>query len=406
MTVKFIYQVVLDENEQPDGTRQVMIKAVQKENSALFGTNIFVKPENFSDGVVVDHPLADKYNVFIYKTKNDIESTELDVLSKRGKVTPMMLSYIINDKISATVPIEDFTTAVMKKSDRQPGTVLSYVGLVKHIKAYSGEKTCIEDINYDWIMGFQKYLQEKKLSRNTIIGKLKLVRALINEAIKRRLISRDDDPFVAFHIPCMSCKRGFLEYEELDMLTSLKLKKKREIRIRDAFLFCCYTGLRYSDMLTLSEAKFKDGWIYKTMHKTKFDVSIPYTLIFDGKAVDLINKYGGDIKTLSKIGNNSTLNRTLKDIAKRAGIPKKVTFHLARHTCATLLLREGVPITTVMFILGHQKIETTMIYAETTEKTVLSDLQKAFTVSSTPVAEIKVDGPKEEAKATEEKKEA
>ena len=386
MTIKFIYQVVLDDNAQPDGTRQVMIKAIQKENTALFGTNVFVKPENFKDGIVVDHPLADKYNVFIYKTKNEIESTELDVLSKRGKVTPMMLSYIINDKISSTVGIEDFTKAVMEKSDRQTTTIQTYDTLVKDIKAFSGEKTSIEDMNYDWVTGFQKFLQDKKLAKNTVIGRLKLVRALINEAIKRKLISRDDDPFDAFHIPSMSSKRGFLEYEDLEKLEKIDLHTRREIRIRDAFLFCCYTGFRYSDMISLTDATIKDGWIHKTMHKTKFNVSIPYALIFRGKAKEIIDKHGG-VNDL-KIGVNSSLNRTLKDIAKRAGIEKNVTFHMARHTCATLLLREGVPVTTVMFILGHQKIETTMIYAETTEKTVINDLKKAFGMNEEAPKEI------------------
>ena len=81
-----------------------------------------------------------------------------------------------------------------------------------------------------------------------------------------------------------------------------------------------------------------------------------------------------------KIGNNASSNRTLKEITKAAKISEErhITFHIARHTTATLLLYKGVPVTTVQKILGHTKIETTQIYARVTDAVVKTDIEKAF----------------------------
>lgn len=116
----------------------------------------------------------------------------------------------------------------------------------------------------------------------------------------------------------------------------------------------------------------------KTMYKTKFDVSIPYAVLFNGAAVDILDR-NKDIVEFANIGNNSTANRLIREVVAKTSIDKHVTWHLARHTCATLLLRNGVPITSVKYILGHQEIKTTMLYAEINEKTVMADIMKIFT---------------------------
>lgn len=377
MIVKINYEIVLSDKTDENGTRMVAIKATQAQNTLLFDTNVWVKEENFKYGVICNHPMADKYNIYLYKYRNEIESIELEMISRGRNASLQTIAYIIQDNISAGIPIYDFTKAVMAKSDRDPNTKYAYFQLVKDVIAFTGETTTIDDMTYDWVIGINDYYKQKGLARNTIIGKHKLIRALINEAIKRKLLPYDENPYINYHIPQMISRRGFLEFEELDAIAKLKDLDKRQKHIRDAFLFCCYTGLRYSDMRTLDDAVIKNGWIMKTMYKTKFDVNIPYAILFDGKGMDILNKYS-NVSDFADIGLNSTVNKIIKEIAAKAGIEKRVTWHLARHTCATLMLRVGVPITTVKYVLGHQKIETTMIYCEVNEKTVLADLTKLF----------------------------
>ncbi len=377
MIVKITYEIVLTGNISENGARMVAIKATQGQNTMLFDTNVWVREENFRNGVVYNHPMADKYNIYLYKYRNEIEGIELEMISRGRNASLQTIAYVIKDNISAGIPIFDFTRAVMAKSDRDESTKYAYFQLAKDIVAFTGEATTIDDMTYDWIIGINDYFKQKGLARNTIIGKHKLLRALINEAIKRKLLPYDENPYLNYHIPQMTSKRGFLEFEELEALSKLKDLDARQRHIRDAFLFCCYTGLRYSDIKTLDDAIIKNGWIIKTMYKTKFDVNIPYAILFDGKAMDILEKYSS-ISDFADIGHNSNVNKIIRELAEMAGIDKYITWHLSRHTCATLMLRIGVPITTVKYVLGHQKIETTMIYAEVNEKTVLSDLTKIF----------------------------
>lgn len=258
MIVKINYEVVLSDKKKEE-TRMVAIKATQGDNIMYFDTNIWVKEENFNHGVISGLPMADKYNIYLYKYRNEIESIELEMISRGRNASLQTLSYVIKDNISAGIPIMDFTRAVMSKSDRQESTKYAYITLAKDIIAFTGEATTINDMTYDWLIGFNDYLKSKKIQRNTIIGRNKLLRALINEAIKRRLIPYDENPFLNYHIPKMQCKRGYLEQEDLDMIAAVEGLNENQKHIRDAFLFCCYTGLRYSDMLTLYEAKIKNG---------------------------------------------------------------------------------------------------------------------------------------------------
>ena len=156
---------------------------------------------------------------------------------------------------------------------------------------------------------------------------------------------------------------------------------------RHCFLFACYTGFRFSDLNTLSQDNIViikgRKWIvkkpFKTLETSSIVVRIPIYSIFGGKALQLIDDYGS-VEKLCHIGHNSAANRTLKELLKMAGISEErhITFHVARHTCATLLLSQGVPITSVQSILGHTKITTTQIYAKLIDKTLKKDIEKAF----------------------------
>lgn len=111
------------------------------------------------------------------------------------------------------------------------------------------------------------------------------------------------------------------------------------------------------------------------MYKTNKEIRIPLSTIFEGKALELTRSISRNRGVIFRIGSNQQANRDLKKIAKQVGI-KKMTFHTARHTCATLLLYRGVSITTVQTILGHQSVKTTQIYSAVTDMTLERDLKK------------------------------
>ena len=115
------------------------------------------------------------------------------------------------------------------------------------------------------------------------------------------------------------------------------------------------------------------------MIKTGKPVEIPLVGLFEDKPLKIIEEYGGNIEKLSKkMGQCGSLNHTLKQVFEKVGIPKdnNFTYHTSRHTCASLLMTKGIPMTTVQKILGHTKISTTQIYAEVTKDVIINDIKK------------------------------
>lgn len=169
---------------------------------------------------------------------------------------------------------------------------------------------------------------------------------------------------------------------DLEKLENLKLpdRKNNSRHILDAFLFCCYCGLRFSDFkqLTYKNLVTVDGkeWLVMNSIKTGVKLNIPLYLLFNGKALGIMRKYDS-IEQLAALGCNSDTNRTLQKLGRMAHIGKKFTYHTSRHTCATLLVHQGVPITTVQKLLGHTSVKTTEIYSEVFDETIIKDLTRA-----------------------------
>jgi len=174
--------------------------------------------------------------------------------------------------------------------------------------------------------------------------------------------------------------RGFLTDEEILKIANKELTIPRLELVRDLFLFSCFTGLAYIDVANLRREHLvtMNGktWIMTQRKKTKVESNI---LLLDiPKAI--IEKYSPS--TTSKDGklfpilSNQKMNAYLKEIADVCGLQKRLTFHLARHTFATMSLSKGVPMESVSKMLGHTNIKTTQIYARITSKKIEHDMEQ------------------------------
>lgn len=203
-----------------------------------------------------------------------------------------------------------------------------------------------------------------------------------NEAINEGYILQEAYPFRKFKIKKEKKEHNFLMPADLEKLENLELpdRKNNSRHILDAFLFCCYCGLRFSDFkqLTYKNLVTVDGkeWLVMNSIKTGVKLNIPLYLLFNGKALGIMRKYDS-IEQLAALGCNSDTNRTLQKLGRMARINKKFTYHTSRHTCATLLVHQGVPITTVQKLLGHTSVKTTEIYSEVFDETIIKDLTRA-----------------------------
>ncbi len=120
----------------------------------------------------------------------------------------------------------------------------------------------------------------------------------------------------------------------------------------------------------------QETWlIYKSV-KTGIEVSLPLYLLFEGKGIRILERYKDDLNGFFVLKDNSNINKELRVLARLAGVDKRISFHTARHTNATLLLYSGANITTVQKLLGHKSVKTTQVYANIMDMTVIRDLEK------------------------------
>ena len=357
------------------GEGLVQIECQQGKRRIYFSTGVYLEPKYWRDGMVVEHELSNDLNIILRRMKIDLERVELDFMKRDVKVTLPMLREAVKTKTAPSAKLTDFGRAVISQSDRRDVTKANYRTLFNDLDKFR-RGVRVDEADYAFIERYDIYLKDSGVQHNTRVGRLRLLRAVLNEAVKRDMLSRN--PFDRYHVQGMTSRHGYLQDGDVMSLERLSLKG-RELIVRDAFLFCCYTGLRYSDLLALRTEDIHDGWIRIVMQKTRQRVAIPYAKLFEGRCISLLQRYGNTIERLtSKLPTNSQVNSTLRDLLRKACINTdfRVTFHTSRHTFASLLLEEGVPVTTVQRMLGHTKVQTTQIYAEVTEQTIEKDVSR------------------------------
>lgn len=359
-------------NQRGEGL--VQIEAEQQGRKAYFSTHTYLKPEQFARGCVVNTDLADGLNYALFSMIREVEDVELEYIKKGVEVTLPLLKEAVRAHLSPSAKLTDFGKEVVSNSERQLLTKQNYRTLFNNLERFR-PGVLITDIDYQFVSRYDKWLRDSGIAHNTRTSRLRLLRAVLNEAKKRDIISAN--PFDKFRIQQMVSKKGYITKEQLHALEGMKLKGYEEI-VRDAFLVGCYTGLRFSDITALRQNHINGEWLVIAMQKTKFTVEIPIGQLFEGKMVAMVEKYGGNIGRLTKkLGPNATVNRTLRGLLDAVGADAKITFHSSRHTFATLLGQQGVDITVVSKLLGHTKLQTTEIYREVNREGIEMALAKA-----------------------------
>ena len=164
-------------------------------------------------------------------------------------------------------------------------------------------------------------------------------------------------------------------------MSQAKFENPRYDRIRDIFLFCCYTGLAYADVYSLTTKEIVTGkegkqWIVKARTKTHSLCNIPLLK----PAIQILERYADFAKAegrLLPVPANQTMNDGLKEIAELCGINKQLTTHCARHTFATTVtLANNVSIENVSQMLGHSNIKMTQHYAKVLNTSISRDMEK------------------------------
>ncbi len=236
----------------------------------------------------------------------------------------------------------------------------------------------LKEVDKDFCKGFIAFLKtctfnngKKTLGSTTCRIFMNRLAAALNMAVREGLI--DNNPFKLLDAKekpqKKSAMREFLTIEELRTLIATPCRY--EI-VKKAFLFSCFTGLRYSDMMALKWDEIHKAADGKTLYieheqvKTKNMVTIPLS----NEALKWMpRKSKGDERVFHQLHiTSTTVEVVLGEWMQEAGIQKHITYHCSRHTAATLLLTLGADLYTVSKILGHRSIRMTEVYAKIVDK--------------------------------------
>jgi len=326
-------------------------------------------------------------NMHLDKVRNEISNHYSDLKFQKRPINAEALKNLycgLGQKEKTLLELIEYHNGYLKDS-LEWGTMKNYFTTQNYIQMFVNKRLRIKDIplshlSYSFLVDFEIFLKSvkpkgklKPCGHNTILKHIERLRKMINLAMKNEWIDRD--PFMKFKTRFIRTDRVFLSPDDLRVIETKDLSLERLQLARDLFVFSCYTGLAYSDVMRLSKQNISIGigrkqWIMMSRKKTKQPVRVPLL----PKALDLIKKYENDLRiriseTLFPVISNQKLNSYLKELAKVCGIDKYLTFHLARHTFATTVtLTNGVPIETVSKMLGHANLRTTQMYAKVVEK--------------------------------------
>ncbi|MEI6900768.1 MAG: site-specific integrase, partial [Bacteroidota bacterium] len=256
---------------------------------------------------------------------------------------------------------------ILKDKKASSETIRGYNSYISKLRRFAPNLT-FPEITREFITSYHADMVKHGNQVNTVHKSLSFIRTMIKRAQREGFVQ--ENPFQFYPLQKKAGEREYLNIDELAQIETLFAKgtmKGYQANACKCFLFACYTGLRYQDVRELRYESIKkeihDGkekvFIRLTMHKTKDPVSIP---LID-KAKVMISS-GAPAEKVFRVPSNQVINRYLKEISELAKIKKTVTFHVSRHTFATISIIHGIPIEVVSKLLGHLNLKTTMIYSK------------------------------------------
>ena len=378
--------------ENKEGKSPVMLRVFLSGEMANFGTTkIFVKKSLWSNATSrLRGRTAEALSVNaaldaisttlhgIYRKYENDESLSLDLIRT--------VYFGKNREFTSFLPVFDkFLEDIKQRVGKTIGadSLQKYSVLRRHFAEFLMYKYSRKDIGLNEftpavVQDFHLYMSTVAgCAYNTSVKKVKTLKTITIYAQKRGFLLHD--PFVNHHFHMEPVDRGFLTDEEILRVANKDLGIQRLELVRDIFIFSCFTGLAYIDVSNLTPDHIvtmdDKQWIMTKRQKTSVETNVLLLDIPRAIIAKYSHKTYRDGKLFPILTNQKT-NSYLKEIADLCGIKKKLTFHLARHTFATMSLSKGVPIESVSKMLGHTNIRTTQIYARITNKKIEHDMEQ------------------------------
>lgn len=319
------------------------------------------------------------------KVINSVNSVQLNALldGQMAKLNDFILELVRNnqqfdfEKLNAFLEksnhsgsfIDFVRTRIEDRTDLEESTRKQHRTLLQSLEKF-GKINYMDDLTKANITLYDEFLHQQGIAQPTIYNYHKRLKRYLHEAMKFGLL--DTDPYVGLHFERGKFeKRKYLTEEELEIIRSCKINMPSIERVRDLFLFQCFTGLAYADFEKFDfekDVEERNGKFIVADRRKKTNED--YKIVLLTPAIEILKKYDYKLPVIS----NQQYNIMLKVVAQYAGIDKNITTHMGRHTFAVFALNNGVPIEIVAKMLGHTNIRTTQIYA----KVLNSEVEKGF----------------------------
>lgn len=357
-----------------------------------FSTGVFINPNSWNASKQKAFPpnkINNQINTQLSLIKQDINQAFLflQVQEKDFDVHDIYRQYK-GENIKQDKSINEMFYLHISKQEKLIGISTTKVSVAKfyqtqaHVKSfikykYNKSDYLLKEMTMAFITEFEFYLKaEKQFKQNTIHKTIQRFKQMVKLAVGLDYLAKD--PFLLYKNRKPKKQVIFLSKEELETLEKHQFASERLQQVADMFIFCCYTGLAYTEMVNLKESNIQvdsdnNKWMHIHRQKTQKDYDIPLL----SKAENILNKYKSETHLLPII-SNQRFNSYLKEIADITGINKTLTHHIARKTFAsTILLYNDVPMEIVSELLGHSEIGITQQhYAKVVKKKLSEQMSK------------------------------
>ena len=369
-----------------DGTISLYLDMYHKGNRKKEGLKLYIIPET--------SPAAKLQNINTRKLAEQVKAQRILDIQKDGLVDWEKLK---KSRTTLMSWLEDYVTCEEQFS---PSSVISKrnakVRVEEYLASIGKPDLRLSDVDREFCRGFVAFLRTCKahrgketISDTTARLLMSRIAAAMNKAVVEGLIP--SNPFRALEAKekpkIATSRREFLTVEELKVLINTPCRCDI---VKRAFLFSCFTGLRYSDMKSLlwseihTAADGKTQYIEHRQVKTKKTVTIPLSdeaLRWMPRQEDGIDKVFHGLRV-----STSTVEAVLKEWMKDCKIDKHITYHCSRHTAATTLLTLGANLYVVSKLMGHSSIQMTEVYAKIVDQKKVETMNLVNSLFANPVA--------------------
>lgn len=356
------------------GESAVILQVYIKGKRVALPTGVSVTEEDWDDVAKVvkkRHEKARDYNLIIEKSRATVNDIMVKYRLNNMTLTPHLMRVEYKNPTRDSKFVDWMRLEIKeRKGVISTSTMVMHYSIASCLEKYNSNLQ-FSEMDVHFLDQFEKWLKVKeKNSVDTISKKMRCLRNYLNRAKRSNIIR--DNPFDQFKIKKGKGRIIYLEDKEVKQMIGLYHREycpRQMKKILKYFLFSCVTGLRLSDVKRIRQEDIINDTIYiipkKKLNTDHEMVSIPLCSMAKD-ILDDVARYRVKGRIFDCYTDQVT-NRYLKDVAKLLKIRKTITYHVSRHTFATLFLEKTDDLATLQKLMGHHSIAQTMVYAHVSE---------------------------------------